>query len=221
MTELTTQQIGARLQREDATAAEYQTLVGAITARRRVIKARLDEIENRNGAARRAAMASCDPAQIALLNREAETLDDETGFLCDLESRAYQLHVRAIERETIENARLGRKKLPALIDAASKALAKYRDARQQLEDAIGAMGGARNLLRAEPAAAKSMEVGDAELAQLVAALFVDPPTAGAVAGLRQRICAPPPPIYSDGPPDLAAQVRDVMSSPFAGRDRGP
>jgi hypothetical protein len=220
-TPLTAQQIAEQARRDDLPAATYQSLVRSLTARRQTLKARLDSIESRNGQAYKTAMASGDPTQFAALNREAEEIDIELGLLCDQEARLYQLHARTLDRETIGTARQARKQLSALVESASKALTKYREARRQLTDAIEAMGGARRLCWDTDRAA--FEVSEIELSRIVEVLYVDLPAdrlAGAVAGLRQRICAPPAPIYSDGPPDLAAQVRDVMDSPFARRDRG-
>src|SRR3712207_4693042 len=112
MTELTTAQIAKQLQQDDLPAATYQQLMNGITARRRVIKTRLAEIEGVNSKERTAATAAGDMTQLASLNRESETLDDELGVLSAMESRCYQLHTRAGDRETIEAARKGRKQLP-------------------------------------------------------------------------------------------------------------
>jgi hypothetical protein len=104
MSDMTASQIAEQARRDDLSAAAYQLLVHAIAARRKHLKARLASVEDRNGSAYRAAVASADLAQLAALNREAESLDAECGVLCDLETRVYRLHASAREREDIEAA---------------------------------------------------------------------------------------------------------------------
>lgn len=205
MTELTTLEIGARLQREDLTAAAYLELLRAITTRRRAIKTRLTDIESRSGHARRAAMASCDSAQIALLNREAETLDDETGILCDLESRVYQLRTRAVERETVEAAHKARKQLPTLINQASAALDAYSKARRVLSDALDVISATA---RAEQSFLKDDDFEPIAAAMFPAGLMWGEQLQEARKTLRGRLCAPAPPVYGAAGPDYREQVRE-------------
>lgn len=211
MTELTAQQISTRLQR-GMTAAECQALIHAISARRAALKSRLDIIEN-GGTEHRAAMTACDSAQLTVLHREAEVLDDELGMLCDLEARAYQAHVRLIEGEDIEAAHKARKQLSTLTARAATALAAYQAARTQLSDALGYIGSERDRLRrgGDEKAMGAIVVPDADFERIAAALMA---TGDAREALRRRVCMPDPTLYANTDPDYREQVRDAMVSPF-------
>lgn len=225
MTELTTKQIGEQLRRPDADASTLQNLMHAIAQRRRRVRARLAEIEGTNAAERKAATAAGDMDRLYALNRECEQLDDELGVLCDFESRTIQLHGPALERESLAAGQRDFKRLSKLIEAAATAQAAYESAREQLTNAISHIGAARGVLAARSRdGAKPLEVDDATVERILAALFDARYPAdrlgGARSGIRRNICAAPSPIYADGPPDLAGQVHDLMHSPFARRDRG-
>lgn len=219
MTNMETSKELAEQLRRAATAAEIYRIINAIAARRRTVKERLASIEDRNGTARRAAIESADSDVLARLNREAESLDDELGFLSHLDSRAFPLHLAATEQETVENGKRAHRRITQVTAAAEEALAAYSAARQRLEEATSAIGGANDQLRGE-----RMIVDDATVERIMLAMWPvflvrEEQRRGARSGLRQRICAPAPPVYGDSPPDMAAQVRDIMS-PFARRDRG-
>lgn len=213
MTDLTTPEIAKRLRQEDLGTVEYQELLRAIATRRKLLRARLETIESRNGSVRCTAIASGDPAQLCALNREAETLDEESGILCDLESRAYQMISRAQDRETMEAGRRARKQLSALIDHAATALAAYDDARRQLEGAVDAIGGICNQLRAIPEEQSQFKVSDADFARIVNVLFAGWPEdrlAGPRLALRRRICAADQPQYAEPGPDYREQLHSAM-----------
>ncbi len=227
MTEMTTKQIAAQLQRSDLTAAVCQELVRAIAARRRTIQERLTSIEDRNGAGRRAVIASADPGALAKLNQEAEALDDELGFLADLDTRAFRLHLAAVEREVIESGARAHRRIAQVLGNAEQALTAYLAARQQLDDATGSIGGANEQQRWRIAAlgedraqGERLVVDDATLDRILAvmhppALVREEQQRGARAFLRSRICVPAPVQYGDPPPDLREQVNVNM---FARRD---
>lgn len=222
MTEMTTKQIGEQLQRSDLTATVYQDLVRAIAARRRIASERLGSIED-DGAMRRAAIESGDSEALVALNREAEALDDELGFLGAFEARAYKLHAAAADRETIEAGQRGHRRIAQLIGNAETALAAYVTARQRLDEATSAIGGANELLFAERIAAfghtnvdqrERLIVDDATLDRIVDAmapplLVREEQRLGARSGLRRNICAPVPEQYGE-PSDLREQTHANM-----------
>lgn len=226
MTELTTKEIAAKLQRSDLTASVLQSLVSAIHARRQILNQRLGVIEDPNGA-RREALQGADSDSLAKLNREAEAVDDEIGLLADLDTRAFRQHLAAVEREAIENGTRAHRRIAQVLGNAEQALAAYLDARQRLDDATAAIGGAndtRCALRVaafgENVQAERLVIDDAAVDRVVAVMWPESlvreeQRRGARSGLRRKVCAPDPEQYGEPEPDLREQMRHNV---FARRD---
>lgn len=219
MTQLTTKEIGAQLQRSDLTAAVYQDLVSAISARRRTVSERLVLIED-TGAVRRAAVESGNSDTLVKLNREAEALDDELGILYAHEPRAFKLHLAAIERETIEAGRRGHRRIAQVLADAERALAAYTNALQRLDEVTSAIGGANDIAQQKYAAlggeqSERLVVDDATLDRILGVtmppfLVREEQRLGSHAFLRSRICAPVSQQYGEPLPDRAEQMHAAM-----------
>lgn len=208
MPELTLKELAEQLRRA-ATAAEIHAVIGAIAARRKSLRERLTSIEDKNGSARRAVIASADTEALARLNAEAEMIDDELGLIAHLDARAFPLHTAAVERETIEAGQRAHKRIASLIATAADALAKYEAARQLLQDSVTAIGAA-NMARDD-----RRYLDDALFRALVDAmqpawLVRDEHRAGAAAGLARWLRPPPKPNFGEPAPDPAEQVRARM-----------
>jgi hypothetical protein len=204
MSELTPAQIGARLSAK-LTAAQCDELRRTVAARRRTIKARLASLQDQNGSDRRVAVDSFDPEKLAALGRETDSLEDEDFLFHELDCRLIRLQQAAAAREQLEAAHTVRKKLPALIERTTQALAMYERARHELADALSALG------HVNVTTEDRFYVDDAQFEQIIAALhpaaFPTERDTGARAFLRGRICPPAPPVYSEPRPDYAAQRR--------------